>query len=63
MKVIMVIFKYNDPLPKLVLGLKTTYETHGQDKIASASIQTYDDMKTFESNVVNENQNKSCIRK
>ena len=32
------------------------YETRGQDNIASKNIQTYDDMETFESNVVNENE-------
>ena len=30
------------------------YEVCGQDNIASTSIQTYDDMDTFELNVVNE---------
>ena len=39
------------------------YETHGQDKIASTSIQTYADMVTFKLNVVNENENRSCVRK
>ena len=39
------------------------YETRGQDKIASTSIQTYDDMVTFKLNVVNEKQNRSCVRK
>ena len=39
------------------------YETCGQGKIASASMQTYDDMVTFELNVVNEKQNRSCVRK
>ena len=39
------------------------YETCGQDKIASTSIQTYDDMLAFKLNVVNEKQNRSCVRK
>ena len=30
------------------------YEARGQDNIASASIQTYDAMKTFKLKVVNE---------
>ena len=33
--------------PKLVLGLETMYETHGQENIASTTIETYDDMETF----------------
>ena len=33
------------------------YESRGQDNIASTSIQTYDDMETFELNVVNEKLN------
>ena len=32
------------------------YKTCGQDNIASKSIQTYDDMETFELDVVNEKQ-------
>ena len=39
-------------LPKLVLRLEIMYEARGQDNIASASIQIYDDMETFEFNVV-----------
>ena len=39
------------------------YEAHGQDNIASTSIQTYDDIETFELNVVNEKRNSSCVRK
>ena len=34
-----------------------------QDNKASTSIQTYDDMETFELNVVNEKRNTSCVRK
>ena len=32
------------------------YETCFQDNITSTSMQTYDDMETFESGVVNENE-------
>ena len=39
------------------------YETRGQDYIGSKSMQTYDSMETFESNVVNEKRNSSCVRK
>ena len=39
------------------------YEGRGQDNIASASIQTYDDMETFKSNIVNKKRNSSCVRK
>ena len=39
------------------------YEACGQDDISSTSIQTYDDMETFETNVVNEKRNSSCVRK
>ena len=50
-------------LPKLVRRLETTYEARGQDNVASTIIQTYNDMETFESNVVNEKRNSSCVRK
>ena len=39
------------------------YEARGQDNIASTSMRTYDDMETFELNVVNEKRNSSCVRK
>ena len=39
------------------------YERRGQDNLGGNSIQTYDDMETFELNVVNEKQNSSCVRK
>ena len=39
------------------------YETRGQDYIANKSMQTYDDMETFESNVVNEKRNSNFVRK
>ena len=39
------------------------YEAHGQGNIASTSIQTYDDMETFELNIVNEKRNSSYVRK
>ena len=45
------------------MRLETTYETCSKDKIASTSIQMYDDMVTFKLNVVNEKQNRSCVRK
>ena len=45
------------------MRLETTYETRGQDKFASASIQTYDDMETFETNLVNGKQSRSCETK
>ena len=48
-------------LPKLVLRLETMYEACGQDSIASASIQTYDDMETFELNVVNESLSRNRV--
>ena len=32
------------------------YESCRQDNITSTSMQTYDDMETFESSVVNENE-------
>ena len=49
-------FQIQRLLPKLVLRLKTMYKAHGQDNIASASIQTYDHMETFELNIVNDNE-------
>ena len=39
------------------------YKARDQDNIASASIQTYDDVETFELNVVNDKRNSSCVRK
>ena len=33
------------------------YEVRGQDNIASTSIQIYDDLETFELNLVNEKRN------
>ena len=60
----MAILKYNEfCLNVLVLRLETMYEARGQDNIASASIQTYDDMETFELNGMNEKRNSSCVRK
>ena len=38
-------------------------EACGQDNIASASIQTYDAMETFNLKVVDEKLNLSCVRK
>ena len=38
------------------MRLEIMYETCSQDNITSTSMQTYDDMETFESNVVNENE-------
>ena len=32
------------------------YETCSQDNITSTSMQTYEDMETFESSIVNENE-------
>ena len=39
------------------------YETCDQDNIASASIQIYGNIETFELNVVNEKRNSSCVKK
>ena len=39
------------------------YEARGQDNIARARIQTYDDIETFKLNAVNEKRNLSCVRK
>ena len=38
------------------MRLETMYETCHQDKITSISMQTYDDMETFEQSVVNDNE-------
>ena len=49
---------------KLILKLETKYETCGQTNIASTSIQTYDDMETFELSLVNEKRCcVCCVRK
>ena len=38
------------------MRLETMHETCSQDNITSTSMQTYDNMETFESSVVNENE-------
>ena len=39
------------------------YEARGQDNIPCTRIQAYDDMETFELNIVNEKRNSSCVSK
>ena len=54
----MVIFKYNDFCLNLFCDLKLCMRCVAkvirEANVASTSIQTYDDMETFELNVVNE---------
>ena len=38
------------------MRLETMYKTCSQDNITSTSMQTYDDMETFKSSIVNENE-------
>ena len=38
------------------MRLETMYKTCSQDNTTSTNMQTYDNMETFESSVVNENE-------
>ena len=38
------------------MRLETMYKTRSQDNVISTSMQTYDDMETFELSVVNGNE-------